>query len=348
MQSSPPTEPVVEARELTKYYPRLAASSGGYGLWQRFSRQSERLLAVDHLDFSIGRGEIFGLLGPNGAGKTTTIKMLCGLLIPDEGAGLIGGLDIQKEPLAVKRSLGVLLDNPERGFILKLSGRDNLEFFASVYGMARVDGRARVSELLHLVGLQDSADEEMQKYSRGMKQKLAISPGRLPDPPVIILDEPTLGLDPQSAYEIRTFIRERLKEEGRTVLLTTHNMQEVERLCDRVAIVNNGSLIALDSPENIAQELNKRQIIEIHLGCESPAALSELRSLPGVTQVESQPVNDESSECIVTVWATPESEVMGLAVKAVLKHTDALLAVSRKTPSFEEVFIDLVSSDASA
>jgi len=334
---------VVSVNRLTKYYPRNAPSETGYGLWRRFFRSSTRFLAVDHISFEVDQGEVFGLLGPNGAGKTTTIKMLCTLLTPDDGSATINGFDIQRDPMAVKRCLGVLLDSPERGFIVKLSGRDNLEFFCSVYGMARAEARRRTGELLDMVGLSDKADDEMQRYSQGMKQKLALARALLPDPPVVILDEPTLGLDPRSSVEVRQFIRERLKAAGKTVLLTTHNMHVVEDICDRVAIIDKGRIVALDTPANITREISKHQTIEIRVENATDSLVERLRRVEGVTDVQVRPPDPGTTETLYTVLSDARSGIVDRLARAALDDTATLCSITRRIPSFEEVFLKVLS-----
>ncbi|MBI2194251.1 MAG: ABC transporter ATP-binding protein [Planctomycetes bacterium] len=337
---------MIQACGLIKDYPTAARPNGG-GLWSRFFSPSGMRRALDGLSFEARPGEIFGLLGPNGAGKTTVIKILCTLLTPDGGTACVNGFDILKQPMKVKRSLGVLLDSPERGFVFKLTGRDNLEFFASIHGFAPREARRRTSELLTLLGLEASAGVEMQKYSTGMKQKLALARALLSDPPVMILDEPTNGLDPQSAADLRSFIHERVRGGQKTVLMTTHNMDEAERLCDRVAIISAGRLVALDAPARLKERMNRSQRVEIQVASPPSGLLDDLRSLPGVARVEATPDPGANGLRTIVVWADPRAELTGRLVQAVLKHTDALHSISRRTPTFEEVFIHLLESRGS-
>jgi ABC-2 type transport system ATP-binding protein len=206
------------------------------------------LTAVHAMDLCVRKGELFGFLGPNGAGKTTTIKMLTGLLHPSSGTASIGGIDIQADPLAAKRIVGYIPDNP---FLYeKLSGREYLAFMADLYSVSRSDGARRIEELLHLFDLEAKGDELIQAYSRGMRQKIALAGALIHTPEVIFLDEPTVGLDPKGARAMRDILRE-LCRRGVTVFMSTHILEVAERTCDRIAIVNQGRLIAQGTMEEL-------------------------------------------------------------------------------------------------
>src|SRR5688500_1121279 len=227
---------VVRVRELRKRYPKPNRSRS---FWSRLTARdrapTEWHVAVDGVSFDIRAGEIFGLLGANGAGKTTTIKMLCTLLEPSGGTATINGYDIVREAGQVRQSLGAVLTG-ERSVYWKLTGRENLEYFAALYHIPRPVAKRRIAELLERLDLADRADELVERYSSGMKQRVAIAKALLPNPPVLLLDEPTIGLDPQSARNLRELILE-TRAEGRTVLLTTHYMEEADQLSDRVGII---------------------------------------------------------------------------------------------------------------
>lgn len=241
---------IVETFSLTKRF----SSSKNYRALLRLRRQ-EDLTAVDSVTLHIREGELFGLLGPNGAGKTTLIKMLCTLILPSEGRALVCGRDIVTEAGVVKRLIG-LVDCQERSFFWRLSGRQNLQFFAALYGLRGAQARQRITELLALVRLDEHADRRFMNYSTGMRQKLALARGLLPDPPLVFMDEPTRSLDPVSARELRIFIRETLVERlGRTVVLVTHRLEEAQELCDRVAIMNHGRIIACGPVAEIKQHM---------------------------------------------------------------------------------------------
>ncbi len=203
-----------------------------------------RLHALDGISFSVEPGEVFGFLGPNGAGKTTTIKILTGQLRPTSGQAWVMGCDVVTQRQALKPQIGVVFEY--QNLYQRLSARDNLNFTAQLYGMPKT----RVDELLNQVGLQGRAGESLKKYSNGMKQRLLIARALLPHPKVLFLDEPTRGLDPNIARSIRSMIAE-LAKSGMTIFLTTHYMEEADQLCDRVAILDEGKIVALDTPQQL-------------------------------------------------------------------------------------------------
>ncbi len=204
------------------------------------------LTAVDQVSISINSGEIFGFLGPNGAGKTTTIRMLTGQLLPTSGEATVAGYDILSEREQMKPKIGVIFEY--QNLYKRLSARDNLNFMRQLYGVERT----RVDQVLDLVGLKDRANDKLKQYSNGMKQRLLIARGLLHDPEILFMDEPTVGLDPVIALQIRQLIS-LLAEDGRTIFLTTHYMEEADRLCDRVAIINHGKIIAMDTPSKLKE-----------------------------------------------------------------------------------------------
>lgn len=222
--------------------------------------EKKEFKAVDGVSFEILKGEIFGLLGPNGAGKTTTIKMITGLLRPTSGTVQVNGIDVDKKPMEALGSIGTVLAG-DRSIYWKLTGRENLEYFAALYGFGRKEARKRAEDILKRLEFGDKADELVEKYSTGMKQKIALGKALIPGAPVVLLDEPTLGLDPQSALNLREIILD-IKREGRAVLLTTHYMEEADFLCDRVAIIDGGKIIALDTPEKLKDGIKGRDNLD--------------------------------------------------------------------------------------
>jgi ABC-2 type transport system ATP-binding protein len=216
---------------------------------QNLRRDYSGLRALDGISFCVERGEIFGFLGPNGAGKTTTIKILTGQLRPTAGKARVMGFDVVEERQQLKPQIGVVFET--QNIYERLSGRDNLAFFAHLYGV----NSGRVDEVLVQVGLENRAKERMKKYSNGMKQRLLIARALLHKPKVLFLDEPTRGLDPKVAREIRAFVAG-LARQGVTVFLTTHYMEEADQLCDRVAILDQGRIVAMDAPERLKAEFN--------------------------------------------------------------------------------------------
>lgn len=211
--------------------------------------KKKTVAAVDGISFHVEEGEIFGLLGENGAGKTTTIKMLITLLAPTEGKCEVLGYDCFKDAKKIRDEINFVFGG-EMGVYRRLSARDNLIYFAGLYNLKGNIAKERSNKLLELVGLSDAADQLVETYSKGMIQRLQIARGLINNPRIILMDEPTIGLDPVGANMLRDLIRE-MKKEGRTVLLTTHYMQEADELCDRIAIINKGHIIALDTPEKL-------------------------------------------------------------------------------------------------
>lgn len=262
-----------------------------YWKGRRFSRQRGRIIAVDDVSFAVPRGTIFGLLGPNGAGKTTTIKMLSTLLIPTHGTATIGGYDIVRDERLVRRQLGVVLGG-DRGLYAKLSARDNLVYFGNLYGMTHASIRRRVEEMLDLVNLRDRAGERVEGFSRGMKQRLHLAKALLHDPPVLILDEPTIGLDPAAAVDLRHAVA--ALAPAHTVLLTTHDMNEADQLCREIAIVDQGRIVAQGTPDALkARVAGERRVVVTTAqpldsrGLDMGAHLSSLSGVRGVSQESS-------------------------------------------------------------
>lgn len=222
---------------------------------KNLSRSFGDILAVDRLTISINRGEVFGLLGPNGAGKTTTVRMLAALLEPTSGEAHVAGFQVGKEDQKIRRKIGLLPEAP--GLYDALTAEQNLTFYGAMYGVEEISRQIKL--YLELLGLWNRRHEPVATFSKGMRQKLAIARALLHEPEVLFLDEPTSGLDPQAARLVREFITE-LKGEGRTIIICTHNLEEADRLCDRVAVVN-GHLLALDSPKVLRRKIFGRKVV---------------------------------------------------------------------------------------
>lgn len=251
------------------------------GLTKRYGQKT----AVDHLDLTVRRGEIFGLLGPNGAGKTTTTLMLTGLTEPTEGTAFIGGRDCIREPMEVKRIVGYMPDNV--GFYPDLTGRENLRFTASLNGLSKETANERMEALLHRTGLADAGDQKVGTYSRGMRQRLGIADVLMKNPSVIILDEPTLGIDPEGMRELILLIRDLAKTEGRTILISSHQLYQVQQICDRVGLFVDGRLTACGTIEQLAEQTREegRYLTELKVA-QGDGRLTELiKGLPGVLSV---------------------------------------------------------------
>jgi ABC-2 type transport system ATP-binding protein len=224
------------------------------------TKQYGHLLAVDHVDLEVFEGEIFGLLGPNGAGKTTTVRMLTGQTKPTSGEALIAGYDIIHEPIKAKESVGVV---PEVSNVYnEMSAWDNLVFAAELYGVSRIERGKRAAELLKLFGLYERRGDKVGNFSRGMKRRLTIAAALIHKPRIVFLDEPTTGLDVQSSRAIRALLKQ-LNESGVTIFLTTHYIEEADQLCQRIAIINQGKIVALDSPEKLKTRAEEQHAVEV-------------------------------------------------------------------------------------
>jgi ABC-2 type transport system ATP-binding protein len=253
--------PAVEAIALVKEFER-----GRRTTWQRLRREPdrrERFRAVDGIDLQVERGEIFGVLGPNGAGKTTTMKMLATLLEPTSGTARVLGRDVVREAREVRRRMGAVLTDG-RSLYWKLTARENLQYFAALYHVAPGEQRARIAGALAAVHLEDRADDYVERYSTGMRQRLVLARALVPDPELLLLDEPTVGLDPQASRDLRDRVRE-MRSQGRTVLLTTHYMEEADQLCDRIAIIDHGRIVALDTPSALKRTIAATEVVHLEI-----------------------------------------------------------------------------------
>ena len=228
----------------------------------RLTKKFEDIVAVDDLSLEIGDGELFGLLGPNGAGKTTTIKILCGLSKPTSGSANVGGFDVQKDPEKVKELIGVC---PQDTAVYPfLTGRENVELFGNLYIMNKQTLETRRAMLFEKMGLTSDAKRHAEKYSGGMKRRLSLVLSLINDPRIAFLDEPTVAMDPQTRHAVWDFIKE-LKTQKKTIILTTHYMEEAEELCDRVGIIDHGKLIALGSPNELISNDNVKNLEEVFI-----------------------------------------------------------------------------------
>jgi ABC-2 type transport system ATP-binding protein len=330
-----PTRAMIETFGLTKRFSTLK----NYRALLRFRRQ-ETLTAVDAVTLRVHAGEVFGLLGPNGAGKTTLVKLLCSLILPSAGRALIAGRDVVAEAAAARRCIG-LIDCQERSFFWRLTGRQNLEFFAAIHNLQGAVAQRRIDEVLALVGLRAAAERKFMHYSTGMRQKLAIARGLLPMPPILLMDEPTRSLDPVAAHDLRRFIRETLVGElGRTVLLVTHHLEEAEELCTRVAIMNRGQIIAGGTIAAIRQQVTARQRYHLQVQHLRPTLPAHLRELPGVVQADwSQP---DATTTVIDLWLSDERTALPEVLRLIVQQGGDIQQCHAGQLSLEEVFMSLV------
>jgi len=302
-------------------------------------RSGETVEAVRGISFAVPQGTIFGMLGPNGSGKTTTIKMLSTLLLPTSGTARIGGHDVVSDEMAVRRELGVLFGG-DRGLYNQLSGRENLRYFGRLYGMDTRRIEQRIDMLLERVSLTDRASERVESYSRGMKQRLHIAKTLLHEPEVVILDEPSIGLDPAAAIELRQLISELVPRY--TVLLATHDMHEAEVLCRELAILDKGEIVAKGSPEQLKSSVTLDR--QVHIVLTQAVAEAHLQDvmlklwrLPSVNRVI--PGFDVQGQPEITLRCAEATRVLDGALAILREAGTAVRTVDVREPSLEDVFL---------
>jgi ABC-2 type transport system ATP-binding protein len=285
---------------------------------------------VDGLSFSIAQGEVFGLLGPNGAGKSTTIAMLAGLIQPSSGHISILGMDPTRQSLAIKARLGLVPQ--ELALYQTLTARDNLLFFGQIYGLRGQQLRRRVDQVLEMVQLTNRADDPVEQYSGGMKRRVNMAVGLLHEPEILFLDEPTVGVDPQSRNAIFESV-EALNRAGLTMIYTTHYMEEAQRLCDRIAIMDHGQIIALDTPANLIRSMGGG-MIHLEINGDATALAGQAEGLPAVQSIRSQ-----AGGMDVHTWRSQEA-LSGLLALAGQMQAN-ILSLQIFEPNLETVFLSL-------
>lgn len=301
----------------------------------RIRRQSKEVVAVDDVSFEVREGELFGLLGPNGAGKTTTVKMLTTLLIPSSGTALVGGLDVVKQADEIRSNIGFIFGG-DRGLYWRLSANDNLRYFASLYNVDPDLAAKRIPYLLEMVSLKDRANEKVEGYSRGMKQRLHIARSLIHDPKILFLDEPTIGLDPVGARDLRQVVRN-LQDEKKTILLTTHYMFEADALCQRIAVVNKGNIVAMDTPSELKKLVQDLSVIELEVFGIQEDSLGKIRAEKFVDNVS---VEDQDQKQILTVQTTRGAEAIPDLMKLLDGHR--MGRVTSREPTLEDAYVRLV------
>jgi len=299
------------------------------------SKRFGNLQALSHVDFSVSEGETFGFLGPNGAGKTTTIRILTGITSPTEGTARIFGKDIVKETIAARRQIGIVHETSN--IYTDLSAWQNLMFTAELYNVGRQQREKRGRELLDLFGLLERKDDKTNGFSKGMKRRLTLAMGLINDPRLLFLDEPTSGLDVQSNLIIRDVIRD-LNGQGVTVFLTTHNIEEANLACDRVAIINHGRVAAIDSPERLKKTIQSVQSVEVAFDSSGAVKTDDLERIPAVSDV----IKEGDKFRLIT--EDPPAVIDGVMVFA-RAHGTRVISITTLGPSLEDVFIRLTGLD---
>jgi ABC-2 type transport system ATP-binding protein len=298
-------------------------------------RRRKDVVALDGLSLAVPEGELFGLLGPNGAGKTTTIKILTTLLIPTSGTATVLGLDIVRDAKAIRKRIGFVFGG-EKGLYYRLSGSDNLRYFAELYGVAPREIGARIGELLALVGLTDRADERVEGYSRGMKQRLHLARTLLHRPRVLFLDEPTIGLDPIGARELRKIVTD-LHAEGTTIILTTHYLFEADAMCQRIGVIDHGHLVALGTPSELKANVSDLGVVELEVFGVEAAAIERLR---GLEFVDSVVVEQRELRQVLRVQTRLAAQAVAPLVAALAGAQIGRVAVREAT--LEDAYVRLV------
>ncbi len=350
------THGAIEAENLVKKFAQRAAPNGHHAespnggeipqaaapkrtRWP-FGKRAEPnwFTAVDGVSLQIEQGEVFGLLGPNGAGKSTTIRMLCTLLEPTSGTARVNGFDIIRQSNQVRQSLGTVLAG-ERSIYWKLTARENLEYFAALFHIPADAARRRIDELLDRMELTSRAHDLVEKYSTGMRQRVAIARALLARPPIVLLDEPTLGLDPQAARRVRELVTE-LKAEGHTVLLTTHYMEEADQLSDRIGIIDQGKVIALDTPAALKRRIDQKDAIKLEVAGWHAEMASALQQLPNVENVIARHMGTDSLY-EVSLHASNSRAILPGIIEKLSTNGTRLVNMNIVQPTLEDVFIHL-------
>ena len=297
---------------------------------KNLTKKFGEITAVNKISLKIKKGELFGLLGPNGAGKTTFISMLCTILQPTYGDAFVWGYDIKKQKNEVRKSIGIVFQDPSLD--QNLTAKENLDFHARLYGMERKKREKRIKEVLDLVELSDKADILVKTFSGGMRRRLEIARGLMHLPKILFLDEPTLGLDPQTRRKIWEYISRLKKEEGITIILTTHYMEEADYLCDRIGIIDHGRIIALNSPENLKSAMGGDVV---YLRADKPESLLELFECDGKI--------DEDGRIRIT---TQDGESFIPKILEIARERGIeVYSIGIRKPTLEDVFIHLTGKD---
>lgn len=325
----------IEVNNLRKEF-EIKKKNGPF--WKRKNKEKEIFVAVDNVSFNVKKGEIFGFLGPNGAGKTTTIKMISTLLRPTSGSVLVNEKDVIENPMAALTNIGTVLAG-ERSTYWKLTGRENLEYFAAMNGITGKEGKERAHYLLKRFNLDKRGDETVEKYSTGMKQRVALAKALIAEPEILILDEPTSGLDPQSARNLREIILE-IKEEGRTIFLTTHYMEEADELSDRIGIIDHGKIIALDTPENLKRNLNKTNVVILEVNNWDEAISEEVKNIPFVENINSK-FNEDIESWEVKIHIANGTDTISTLISSISSSNINITHFRVEEPTLEDVFISL-------
>lgn len=305
-----------------------------------FKKDKKVVHAIKDISFEVEKGEIFGLLGPNGAGKTSTIKILTTLLAPTAGEATVLGYKCFGEERELRKKINFIFGG-ERSLYWRLSAYDNLSYFCDLYSVPEKIKKVRIAQLLELVGLSDRAHYKVETFSKGMKQRLQIARGLVNDPEVLFLDEPTIGLDPVGAKMLREIIK-KLSGEGRTILLTTHYMQEADELCDRIAIINKGELYALNTSEKLKENMDSA-VIEVDLQTLREDTLRNLRTIEYIAEVTATPYDLGHR---LKIDCSNPRKIMSLVNEQL--SDNQVKSIMMREATLEDVYLKIIGGDCSA
>lgn len=300
---------------------------------KRVKKSFGKTEVVKGVTFSVEKGEAFGLLGPNGAGKSTTISMICGLLPYNEGEILVGGLSVKDHPLEIKKKIGVVPQ--DIALYPTMSALDNLLFWGKMYGLTGRDARKRADEVLDFVGLHDRAKGKIETFSGGMKRRINIGAALMHQPELLIMDEPTVGIDPQSRNHILEAVKE-LNRDGMTIIYTSHYMEEVEFLCKRIGIIDHGEVIAVGNKEDLCNRLSGGTIVKMEVNQLKDSLIEELKSLKITEKVIGNP-----GEKSLEIFVNSGPHALGELITAAVKNNVAVSSVHIQEPNLETLFLQL-------
>ena len=309
-------------------------------LVRTFGKGNSVKTAVDSISFEVQPGEIFGILGPNGAGKTTTIKMLCSLLRPTSGEAIVLGTDVSDDRKArALRARINMVSGGERGLYYRLSGRQNLRYFADLYSVPGSVREQRIDDILELVGMTEAADRKVEEYSRGMKQRIHIARALINDPEILFLDEPTIGLDPEISKQIRGVVKE-LSQRGKTVILTTHYMFEAEELCDRMVLLKKGRVVGYGTAEELKASVSNDTMIRIVTTSDPSSVIDSVSCMQGILDVRSEAL---SGRFAVSIRCTNGSDPLEQLEDAFQPF--GVRSVGYDEPTLEDTYLYLTGGD---
>lgn len=318
----------IETKKLGRIYKIRGAKKG----------ESRKLVALNNINLTIQKGELFGLLGPNGAGKTTLIKILTTLLSPTSGKASVAGFDVEKEPEKIRQVINMVCGGETSGYGL-LNVRENLWMFSQFYGIPTKEANQRIKKLLKIVGLDDRINTRSSDLSTGLRQKMNIVRGFMTDPAVLFLDEPTLGLDVGASRDVRRFVRQWVKDNtDRTILLTTHYMVEADEMCDRVAIINQGRVLACDTPTRLKQNLQQEAIFQITVQSPQPIKKNTMMKVPGVSSCAVSLLDGSST---LELIMKQEAALAGV-IETLGQQQARIMSLQKREPTLEDVFVKLV------